>query len=78
MLTQTQNVTIAGAAADYNAAIGMFFGPQSVGVGIGGNNAQVLLNNNDDFSRFIMMIWSLYAGRTAQRSFVTVGYSFDA
>ncbi len=62
-----------------NAAIGMFFGPQSVGVGIGGNNAQVLLNNNDDFSRFIMMIWSLYAGfELLNADFVTVGYSFDA
>jgi hypothetical protein len=79
MPTQTQNATIAGAAADYNAAIGMFFGPQSVGVGIGGNNAQVLLNNNDDFSRFIMMIWSLYAGfELLNADFVTVGYSFDA
>ena len=29
----------------------LFFGPQAVGVGIGGNNAQILLNNNDDFSR---------------------------
>ncbi len=27
----------------------LFFGPQAVGVGIGGNNAQILLNNNDDF-----------------------------
>jgi len=52
---------------------------RSVGVGIGGNNAQVLLNNNDDFSRFIMMIWSLYAGfELLNADFVTVGYSFDA
>jgi hypothetical protein len=79
MPTQTQNATIAGTTQDYNAAIGMFFGPQSVGVGIGGNNAQVLLNNNDDFSRFIMMIWSLYAGfELLNADFVTVGYSFDA
>ena len=35
---------------DYNAAIGMFFGPQPAGVGTGGNNAQVLLNTTDDFS----------------------------
>ena len=46
-------------AADYGAAQLIFFGPQAVGVGIGGNNAQILLNNNDDFSRFIIMIWSL-------------------
>ena len=68
-----------GTTADYNAAVGIFFGPQAVGVGIGGNNAQVLLNNNDDFSRFIMMIWSLYAGfELLNADFVTVGYSFDA
>jgi hypothetical protein len=79
MPTQTQNATIASTAKDYNAAIGMFFGPQAVGVGIGGNNAQVLLNNNDDFSRFIMMIWSLYAGfELLNADFVTVAYSFDA
>jgi hypothetical protein len=59
--------------------IGMFFGPQSVGVGIGGNNAQVLLNNNDDFSRFIMMIWSLYAGfELLNADFATIAYSFNA
>jgi len=79
MPSQTQNAEIASSTADYNAAIGMFFGPQSVGVGIGGNNAQVLLNNNDDFSRFIMMIWSLYAGfELLNADFVTVAYSFDA
>jgi len=39
----------------------------------------VLLNNNDDFSRFVMMIWSLYAGfELLNADFVTVGYSFDA
>ena len=79
MPSQTQNATIAGTTQDYNAAIGIFFGPQSVGVGIGGNNAQVLLNNNDDFSRFIQMIWSLYAGfELLNADFVSVGYSFDA
>jgi hypothetical protein len=65
------------AAADYDAAQLIFFGPQAVGVGIGGNNAQILLNNNDDFSRFIIMIWSLFAGfETLNRDFITVGYSF--
>ena len=65
------------AAADYDAAQLIFFGPQAVGVGIGGNNAQILLNNNDDFSRFIIMIWSLFAGfETLNKDFITVGYSF--
>lgn len=64
-------------AADYTAAQLIFFGPQAVGVGIGGNNAQILLNNNDDFSRFIIMIWSLFAGfEILNNDFVTVGYSF--
>ena len=67
----------AGGVADYGAAQLIFFGPQAVGVGIGGNNAQILLNNNDDFSRFIIMIWSLFAGfETLNKDFITVGYSF--
>ena len=74
------NLTItdeSAAAADYDAAQLIFFGPQAVGVGIGGNNAQILLNNNDDFSRFIIMIWSLFAGfETLNKDFITVGYSF--
>jgi hypothetical protein len=79
MPTQQATASIGGTSADYDTAIGMFFGPQSVGVGIGGNNAQVLLNNNDDFSRFIMMIWSLYAGfELLNADFATIGYSFDA
>ena len=79
MPSQSQTATIGGTAASYESAIGMFFGPQSVGVGIGGNNAQVLLNNNDDFSRFIMMIWSLYAGfELLNADFSTIAYSFNA
>ena len=78
MPSQTATATIGGTSTTYDSAIGMFFGPQSVGVGIGGNNAQVLLNNNDDFSRFIMMIWSLYAGfELLNADFVTVAYSFN-
>ena len=76
----SSNLTIADAAAgaaDYNMAQLVFFGPQAVGVGIGGNNAQILLNNNDDFSRFIIMIWSLFAGfEILNKDFITVGYSY--
>jgi hypothetical protein len=54
----------------------LFFGPQSVGVGIGGPNAQVLINNNDDFSRFIILIWQLYAGfANLNKDFTTVGFT---
>ena len=64
-------------AADFGASQLIFFGPQAIGVGIGGNNAQILLNNNDDFSRFIIMIWSLFAGfEVLNQDFITVGYSF--
>ena len=70
------NATIGGTLADYVAAPMIFFGPQAVGVGIGGNNAQILLNNNDDFSRFIIMIWSLFAGfEILNKDFITVAYS---
>ncbi len=73
-------VTIADASitnTNTGAAQLIFFGPQAVGVGIGGNNAQILLNNNDDFSRFIIMIWSLFAGfEVLNKDFITVGYSF--
>ncbi len=73
-------VTIADASITNTvttAAPSIFFGPQAVGVGIGGNNAQILLNNNDDFSRFIIMIWSLFAGfEVLNRDFITIAYSF--
>jgi hypothetical protein len=46
-------------------------------VGIGGPNAQVLINNNDDFSRFIILIWQLYAGfEILNKDFVTTAFSF--
>ena len=75
----TATIPVSGnaSAATYGAAPMLFFGMQSVGVGIGGENAQILLNNNDDFSRFIIMIWSLLAGfEVLNKDFVTVAYSF--
>lgn len=64
--------------AVHDASPMLFFGPQAVGIGTGGPNASVLLNNNDDFSRFVMCIWSLYAGfEILQKDFVTVAYSFN-
>jgi len=54
----------------------LFFGPQAVGVGIGGPNAQVLINNNDDFSRFIILIWQLYAGfANLNKDFITAAFT---
>lgn len=55
----------------------IFFGPQAVGIGTGGPNANILINNNDDYGRFIMCIWSLFAGfEILQPDFVTIAYSF--
>jgi hypothetical protein len=77
----TKNVTASfdggSSYASKEVAQGYFFGPQSVGVGIGGPNAQVLINNNDDFSRFIILIWQLYAGfEILNKDFVTTAFSF--
>jgi hypothetical protein len=74
----TATIPVASISAAVTPAAPMlFFGMQSVGVGIGGDNAQILLNNNDDFSRFIIMIWSLMAGfEILNKDFVTVAYSF--
>jgi len=81
--TNFPNKTVQASFADtpsYSAqeiAQGFFFGPQAVGVGIGGPNAQVLINNNDDFSRFIILIWQLYAGfEILNKDFITTAYSF--
>jgi hypothetical protein len=53
-------------------------GPQAVGLGIGGQNAQVLVNSNDDFSRFIILIWSLFAGwEILNHDFISVAHSFN-
>jgi hypothetical protein len=78
----TKNITASfdgtgGTYASREVSQGFFFGPQSVGVGVGGPNAQVLINNNDDFSRFIILIWQLYAGfEILNKDFVTNAYSF--
>jgi hypothetical protein len=65
-----------GAVAGRTTPAGLFFGPQAVGVGIGGPNAQVLINNNDDFSRFIILIWQLYAGfANLNKDFVTTAFT---
>ena len=74
--TQKKSVNNA-AATDSEVAQGFFFGPQCIGVGIGGPNAQVLINNNDDFSRFIILIWQLYAGfEVLNRDFITTAFTF--
>lgn len=78
------NVSLQGAngytgttAKPTKAATGYFYGTQAVGIGIGGNNAQILTSSDDDFSRFVILIWQLYAGfEMLNQSFVTVAHSF--
>ena len=79
--TKAVQASFTGSApyAAEEVAQGFFFGPQSIGVGIGGPNAQVLINNNDDFSRFIILIWQLYAGfEVLNTNFITTAFSFVA
>jgi len=73
---KTATVSLDGTSATRTTPAGLFFGPQAVGVGIGGPNAQVLINNNDDFSRFIILIWQLYAGfANLNKDFVTCAFT---
>ena len=77
--TKNVNTSFDGGSsyASKEVAQGYFFGPQAIGVGIGGPNAQVLINNNDDFSRFIILIWQLYAGfEILNKDFVTTAFSY--
>lgn len=57
--------------------LGIFFGPQAIGIGIGGPGPEVLLNNNDDFGRFIIAIWRMYgAWNLLNGNFVEVARSY--
>lgn len=37
-----------------------FFGMQSVGIATGGMGPRILINQDDDFGRFIILIWQMY------------------
>ena len=74
--TITVDIGDGGGASTRTTPAGLFFGPQAIGVGIGGPNAQVLINNNDDFSRFIILIWQLYAGfANLNKDFITTAFT---
>ena len=74
--TITVDIGDGSGAISHDTPPALFFGPQAVGVGIGGPNAQVLINNNDDFSRFIILIWQLYAGfANLNKDFVTTAFT---
>lgn len=60
-----------------NADIGIFFGPEAIGLGVGGPGPEILLNNNDDFQRYVIAIWRMYGSwELLDERFVTVGRSF--
>ena len=60
-----------------DANLGIFFGPQAIGVGVCGAGPEVLLNNNDDFSRFIIAIWRMYgAFALLNENFVQVARTY--
>jgi hypothetical protein len=74
--TITVDIGDGNGASSRTTPAGLFFGPQAIGVGIGGPNAQVLINNNDDFSRFIILIWQLYAGfANLNKDFITTAFT---
>jgi hypothetical protein len=74
--TITSDIGDGNGAGSKTTPAGLFFGPQAIGVGIGGPNAQVLINNNDDFSRFIILIWQLYAGfANLNKDFITTAFT---
>jgi hypothetical protein len=57
--------------------LGIFYGAEAIGVGLGGNGPEILLNNNDDFQRFVIAIWRLYGSwELLDARFVTTCRSF--
>jgi len=61
-----------------NGSIGIFFGPEALGIGVGGPGPEVLLNNNDDFQRFVIAIWRMYGSwELLDERFVTVARSYS-
>lgn len=57
--------------------LGIFYGAEAIGVGLGGNGPEILLNNNDDFQRFVIAIWRLYgAWELLDARFVTTARSY--
>lgn len=58
--------------------LGIIFGPEAIGLGMGGPGPQILLNNNDDFGRFVVAIWQMYgAWELLDERFITVARSYS-
>lgn len=75
--TNAYNTNLNG-TSDRTGQLGVFFGSEAVGVGVGGQGPEVLLNNNDDFGRFVIAIWRMYGDwKLLDERFVTVARSFS-
>lgn len=71
------NTTLNGSALR-TGELGMIFGAEAIGVGVGGAGPEVLLNNNDDFNRFVIAIWRLYGDwQLLDERFVTIARSYQ-
>jgi hypothetical protein len=71
---------ITSGSASRNAELGIFYGQEAVGVGIGGvNGPEILINNNSDFNRFLILIWRMYgAWEMLDERFITVARSYQS
>ena len=75
--TASSDTNEATGSATRTGHLGIFFGPEAVGVGIGGAGPEVLLNNNDDFGRFVIAVWRQYAAfEILNPSFISVARSY--
>jgi hypothetical protein len=78
MPRQTVSIGFHNQAADNTTAyLAVFCGADAVGEAMGGEGPKVLLNQNDDFSRFIIAIWQMYCGwELLNENFVQVARSY--
>lgn len=75
--TNANNTALNG-VAQRTGQLGIFFGAEAIGVGMGGAGPEVLLNNNDDFQRFVIAIWRLYGSwELLDARFVTIARSYS-
>lgn len=57
----------------------VFFGMQSVGIATGGMGPRILVNQDDDFGRFIILIWQMYGDfQMLNPDFVQIARTFAA
>ena len=77
-LTYTNAVSAAAGPAIRSGNLGIFFGAEAIGVGMGGAGPEILLNNNDDFQRFVIAVWRLYGSwELLDERFIVVARSYS-